>query len=423
MLAAVAAACFPSLAQNISGPTLEREIEKSQSSETTKFKRAMTGEELQAQSRMQQQNARGIVQGVIAPPNNAPRTFDGAVYEQEAVRQKQNNQRAIAATSEQLVEETKSQLPKFDQIGGQLKYGEHVIVSKEGGEIIALIRSLTSPQTQRSRALAKLQEFARQGKPEAINFLGFASEYGLYGARKDAARALGYYQSAAEARYQPALFNLALGFAYGRFGAADPSKGLLYSGVATTITNDPSGRVCGLASFLAFRLGKQELALQHAKGCASPLAHLARAAYTESQSLPVRVEWLRDAITTGANDGFGLIMKIAQPVAKSDRNATYCKYVLVTKYFNAQKVPPLRKDAEACIDATLKQLAPSNEILSMRETMVSGVSAFAPFEIMELKKRRAGNKFHFAWSVPYLPFAQSEVDLFEPEVLKAIGQP
>lgn len=413
---------MPAMTQPISGVTLEREIERAQSSEAAKFKRAVTGQELETQMRVQQQNARGIVQGVGPITNSPPRQIDAAVYEQEAARQKQNNQRAIAATSAQLIEETKNQLPKFAQIGGQLKFGEHVLVSKEGGEIVSLIRSLTSHQTNRSDVLRKLQEFAQQGKPEAINFLGFASEYGLYGARKDASRAASFYQAAAAARYQPAVYNLALGMAYGRLGGVDTAKALAHASSATTLAIDTSGRVCGLASFLAFRQGKNDLAVQHAKGCGSPLAHLAKGTFTDTQALPVRVEWLRDSIATGADDGFALIPKIAKQYIKTDNNATYCKYVLVAKYFNATQVPPLRKQAEQCIDQAFKQLPPGNDVLSMREMAIAGIAGFVPAEISELKKRRAGSKFHYSWAVPYLPFAQTEMDLFEPEILKAIGK-
>ncbi len=411
------------MTQPLSGVTLEREIERAQSSEVTKFKRAVTGQELETQMRVQQQNARGIVQSVAPNTNNPARPIDAAVYEQEAARQKQNNQKTIAATSAQLIEDTKNQLPKFTQIGGQLKYGEHVLVSKEGGEIVSLIRSLTSPQTNRFEALRKLQDYAQQGKPEAINFLGFASEFGLYGARKDASRAASYYQSAAAARYQPAVYNLALGMAYGRFGRAEPSKALVHASTATTLANDSSGRVCGLASFLAFRQGKNDLAIQFGNGCNSALSHLAKGAFSDSQALPVRVEWLRDSIATGADDGFAVIPNIAKAHIKTDNNATFCKYVLVAKYFNAPQVPPLRKQAEQCIDYAFKLLPPGKDLLSMREMAIAGISGFVPAEISELKNRRTSNKFHYSWAVPYLPLNQTEMDLFEPEILKAIGKP
>jgi hypothetical protein len=43
-----------------------------------------------------------------------------------------------------------------------------------------------------------------------------------------------------------------------------------------------------------------------------------------------------------------------------------------------------------------------------------GVAGFVGPELAALDTMRRSNRFHFGWSVPYLPFTQGDVDMFEP---------
>jgi len=49
----------------------------------------------------------------------------------------------------------------------------------------------------------------------------------------------------------------------------------------------------------------------------------------------------------------------------------------------------------------------------LRDQVIAGVAAFVPTEISTLASMRRSNHFHYGWSVPYLPFGQQEVNLFE----------
>ena len=49
-----------------------------------------------------------------------------------------------------------------------------------------------------------------------------------------------------------------------------------------------------------------------------------------------------------------------------------------------------------------------------RSQAVASITGFVPAEIAALEAMRKSNHFHYAWSVPYLPFTQQDVNLFEP---------
>jgi hypothetical protein len=374
------------------------------------------------QAAAQQKEARATA--LAANPNAQQGAIDSAlnslVIKNETKNQQQLNQASVASATPSLVEQVGATLPKLAQIGGQLKYGEHIVISQEGPEIIALIRSLvTRKQSDQRAVIARLQEFASNGKPEAVHFLGFSFEHGLYGAPKSLSQATKYYQLAAAQNYQPSLYNLGLIAAYGKSGnAPDLERGLAWMAKAMTIANDTSGRVCGLASFLAFRTNRQPEAVRFAKGCNSALAHIPRASLGDTESLPIRVGWLRDSIATGADDGYSLIAKISKPLIKTDNNFTFCKYVLINRHYRRATLPNIKDEAARCVDQVGKMVGSEKGWSVQREQIIAGVASFVPMEIETLKNMRKSNKFHYSWTVPYLPFAQAETDLFEPLLIK-----
>ena len=50
---------------------------------------------------------------------------------------------------------------------------------------------------------------------------------------------------------------------------------------------------------------------------------------------------------------------------------------------------------------------------------MQGIASFAMTEVRALEQSRQTNRFHYSWSVPYLPFAQRDVDLYEPVMKEA----
>lgn len=400
----------------------ERQIENASTAEQGRARRLVSSKEVEQQAALQQNQARSIA---IAAANqqgigSTTAITNSEALRQETQRQKNLNQSAVTATTPTAIDEIKASLPKFAQIGGQLKYGEHIVVSKEGQEIIGLIRSLTNkPPSEIGPTLRRIQEFASKGNPEASHFLGFAYEFGIFGLSKQIGLAVNYYQSAAASNYQPAFYNLALIAAYGKGGAAESEKALRYISRAQSLANDTSGRVCGMASFLSFRAGNHQEASRYSRGCSSPLAHLARASLGEAETLGQRVAWLRDSIATGIDDGYAQIAKISRSQVKNDNNFTFCKYALVNRYYKSQDFKKLREDATQCVDQMAKAMDNNQGAMSLREQVISGITSFVPTEITTLSNMRKSNRFHFGWSVPYLPFAQSEMDLFEPLLLKA----
>jgi hypothetical protein len=339
-----------------------------------------------------------------------------SAVKQEAVNQQRMNQQSLTATTPGVIARLSETLPKLTQIGGQLRYGEHIVVSKEGPEIIAKIRALLSSSRNEQRfILEKIQTFAQEQKPEAIHFLGFSSEFGLYGLPKNLNQAAAFYQQAAAQNYQPAIYNLALMSAYGRAAPVDIDRSLARLIKALTVANDTSGRVCGLASFLAYRTHRDKDALTYAKGCNSALANLPKGIYNESEPLSTRVEWLRDSIATGVDDGYALIVKISREQFKTDNNFTFCKYLLVNKYRSRPITITIKEEATRCVDQAIGN---KKNLLGQREQIISGVTSFVPTEIEVLARMRKSNKFHYSLAVPYLPFTQAETDLFEPLLIK-----
>jgi TPR repeat protein len=398
------------------------EIARKGQSEQSVFKRATSAPELQDQAQRQQAQARATVNANLANKDATGITVPTAAQlEQESRKQRELHRESLSAANSDTISQIRNTLPRLSDLGGQLKYGNHFVVSRNGQTIIGLIRATSSTQGQDlSTTLKQIEDHAHAGAPEAIHFLGFASENGLFGAPKSIQKAIGLYREAANSKYQPAVYNLALVAAYGKEGRPDFQKALALAAHALSLGPDASGRVCGLASFLAFRLKRSSEAIDYSKGCNSPLAHLAQITQADTVSLPRRVERLRDTIATGANDGFAVIAKISRPLTKTDNNMTYCKYALVARHYDKKDYGNLKAEAAQCIRLMEKEGAFGTNAGFMREQVIAGIAGFVPSEITELEKMRQANKFHYGWAVPYLAFAQAEVDLFEPLLNKGV---
>jgi len=302
----------------------------------------------------------------------------------------------------------RSTLPSLEQFGNALKYGNAVVVSSRGPEVVILIRAVPMRQGKdRSDVLAKLLDFSRQGVPEAQNFSGFICEYGLFGTPRDLKRARDYYTAAAAHRYQPALLNLANMAYFGKGQPSDPGAARELIHQAIGIGPEASSRVCGLASFIEYRRGDEQSALRLARFCYSGLAHVPKAAYDTELPLAQRIKMLRDSIGTGAPDGYRWLETITRR-AGPDPDYLYCKYRLV----NQMREKPGRVDIEALAKACY---ANSTRMPGggPADAAIKSIVSFVMAEQRALERLRQANHSHPSWSVPYLPFGQGDVDLFE----------
>lgn len=341
------------------------------------------------------------------------------VVEHEMQRLRNINNAVVTQVGEKEINKARTSLPQLGSLANRLKYGLHHTISKNGEEIIDLIRSLAqAPTNQQHSILSKLHVFAKNGAPEALHFFGFIFEYGLFGANKDLSKAARYYQNAAAFHYQPSLYNLALIAAYGRLGHIDLEKSRELITQAYTLGNESSYRVCGFASFISYRLDKSTEAINYARSCTSPLASFAVALYNSQEPLPKRVSLLRDSLSTGVNDAYSLIEHITKPSIAIDSNYTFCKYMLVNRYRHRKNFQDLQEEATRCVHQTgkLSETELKNKIL--RDQAIRGITGFVPVEINALLNIRKSNYFHYNWSVPYLPFGQQEVNLFSSLIQK-----
>ena len=380
-------------------------------------------------------NARAILQAVIlmamlaisgtvsAQNDIAPPTGSGSVQQMlddhqkllnteqfrqiEATRQQQN-QRTINAVSNDLLDEVKARLPGVQGMGTQLANGPHAVVSPNGNATIArILELLTAKPEARAGILQQLQQAAQQGVPEAQNFMGFASEFGAFGAPVNLAVARAFYQAAAQSGYQPALYNLALLNAYGRGVPANLRQGLVYSRQALAKGTEISYRVCGMASFLAYKNGQGQIALQAAQGCISPLAGLAVARYNSALSVPARVQKARDSLLTGVDDGFAVI----HDLMRNQNGYTACRYALVQQYLYQGDLTSVKTAALTCYRQSTRM---TGTLSPVQQQEINGLASFTLAEVLAIRKHRAGNRMHYGWPVPYLPFPAYDAERFAP---------
>lgn len=348
----------------------------------------------------------------------AESTFNSPVFKDLVNGYQQQNSSVLKSVTSDVVDRAKALLPKANQLGERLRFGDHNVVSNDGETIVMwIIEAARASSEKRTAVLRKLADLSARGLPEAMTFEGFVAEYGLFGAPKDPARALSLYRSAAALNYQPAIFNLSIAAAYGKLQHADLSSALSYAAQAAAIAPDSSYRVCGFASFLSYRQGDRTRALQYSTSCWSDLAGIARSRYDPKATVSERVTLLRNSIGTGIDDAYPLLEQITREGAP-DPQYLACKYELVNKYRRAATISTLRDDAIQCYRRSTP--APNSRDAAIRfNTVVPGIIGFVPTEIRALDKLRASNKFHYGWSVPYLPFRQQDVDMFAPYVTHA----
>lgn len=303
----------------------------------------------------------------------------------------------------------------LERLGATLRFdGKYASVSAQGLEVIALIRQVPARKGKElNDVLARLLKFSQQGVPEAQNFCGFVYEYGLFGASSDIARARRHYEAAAARRYQPSFFNLANMAYFGKGQPRDPMQGYDLVRQAMSIGDETSSRVCGLASYIAYKNGEREAAGRYSVSCYSALANIPVAVYGTQMPLARRMTLLRDSISTGATDGYQMLEEITRTPGP-DKTFLHCKYQLV----NRIRPDPDRYDVNA-----LARACYAGEVAKDRDQSddraIRGIASFAVTESRSLAQLGHADRFHYTWSVPYLPFTQADVDLFTP-IMKGV---
>jgi TPR repeat protein len=327
-----------------------------------------------------------------------------------------NYREAAASVDESMISKVRKSLPTLDQLGSSLKYGNYVAVSPQGAETVSLIRAVPMRTgVERNATLAKLIQLSKQGVPEAQNFSGFVYQYGLFGAQKNLSLARQYYTASASRRYQPAVYNLANMAYFGDGQARDIDTARELVNQATSLGVEASGRVCGLASFIEYRLGDQDGALRYGRNCFSPLAHIPNAAYNNKLPLVQRIKMLRDSIGTGAPDGYRWLEQITQR-AGPDPDYLYCKYRLI----NQLQVNP-RANVQALAKTCFENTTPPTNATNATNAanVIQGITGFVVVEVPALRQSQVRLAPQVRRSVPYLPFGQADFELYEP-VMKEV---
>jgi TPR repeat protein len=346
----------------------------------------------------------------------AQSSFNSPVFGQLEANYHRQSKSVVQSISDFAVAQANAMLPKAKVLGERIRYGDHNVVSNDGEIMIAwMIELANAPFAQRNVLLSKLGALSERNIPEAMTFEGFVAEYGLFGTPMNLHRALQLYSTAAASNYQPAIYDLAIASAYGKDQPSDLNEALGFVGRAASIALDSSYRVCGFGAFLSYRTGDREQAMRYAKSCWSALAGIPRALYDPSENESQRITLLRASITTGIDDGYALLAQVTHN-AGADPQYLACKYMLVNRYRISLLANTLRNDAVRCYQQSGNTPTDATQALLRYNTVVPGIIGFVPTEVRALAQERASNHFHYGWSVPYLPFRQQDVDLFEPFV-------
>lgn len=346
----------------------------------------------------------------------AESTFNSPVFGQLQANYQRQSRSVVQSVSDLAVAQANAMLPRAKVLGERIRYGDHNVISNDGETMIAwMIELANAPVAQRNVLLSKLAALSGQNIPEALTFEGFVAEYGLFWTPRNLQRALELYRTAAAANYQPAIYDLAIASAYGKGQRSDLNEALGYVGRASSIAPDSSYRVCGFGAFLSYRSGDREQAMRYANSCWSDLAGIPKALYDPSESEAQRITLLRASVATGIDDGYGLLAQVTHD-AGPDPQYLACKYMLVNRYRMSLVGNTLRDDAVRCYQQSGNTPPEARQALLRYNTVIPGIIGFVPTEVRALAKERASNHFHYGWSVPYLPFRQQDVDLFEPFV-------
>ena len=368
-------------------------------------------ESLQSQASAVVQGSKPTNQSTYANSLFASTEFKGTQAELSA-----KNRSTVDAITDAVVSRVREGLPKLGQAPqGNVQFsGNQIILSSKGPDVLRLISELVKgPYRDQVRHLDELNALTSQEVPEALHFAGYMAEYGLYGRPKDMGRAIRFYQASAGRGYQPALFNLGLIAFYGKAGKPDLEVARQYLAKAAALGSDYTGRVCGITTFLNYRLNLATETLRVARSCGSPLADLGQAKFNQQLPIQERMRLARNSLVTGVNDALWLIEEMAETQEGFDPAFMRCKYRLITRALGKDIEPAtLRSMAESCV----KQ----HKIGAIDlDQAVTGVTNFVIAEITSIQNQRKKNFFRYGETVPFLPFTQADADLFAPLIARS----
>jgi hypothetical protein len=318
------------------------------------------------------------------------------------------------AASTRLIQDSSLQ-SRLQELAANLSgAGPHAVSSRLGEKVISMIRMLPKADDEARQALLnRLEAMAKDGTPEALTFLGFAAEQGAYGIPRSLEKAAALYRAASQSGYQPALYDLALMNAYGRamprnLGEAEQ---LLARAVAAGV--EGSNRVCGMASFVAYRLNDRAAMRNFSEGCNGPLSALAAAAVNPTVTDSNLVNRIKGSIATGVDDGYVALEVVTKANAANDTEFNYCLWSLVNQYRAQPSSPAIAPAAAACVE---RVATPGSKVATLapqaRQQAALAIAHMVGSQVQELAASRKANNFHFGKPVPYLPFTQEDVDLF-----------
>lgn len=339
--------------------------------------------------------------------------MQGGEFEASMQKSQQQNKDVVKSVTTESVSKSQFKLPKFDEFIGKIKYGTHNTASKNGEHVLSLIRSLATDPAKTDSTLSQLQELAKSNNPEALNFVGFVLNNGLFNTPVNKERALVYFKASADQNYQPALYNLSIITAYSSQDNASLKRAINLINHAANLAPDNSFRVCGFASFLYYRVGDLSNSVRFTKSCGSALNGLPLSLNNNDIQMSKRIELLRTSISTGVDDGYGLLERITQQTSKNDNDFLYCKYSLLNRMRLQPQLSPIDY-ATQCYDKLPQAKDKLKNDPNTRNQVIAGITSFASLEKESLKDLRKSNHFHYSWTVPYLPFTQQDVDLFAP---------
>lgn len=294
----------------------------------------------------------------------------------------------------------------------QLRTGTHNVKSDNGELIVYSVQTILKGPGKNEKefkeSLRNFNQWVEQGRPEALNALGFFVEYGLVGQQKDTSQALALYRRAAASGYQAAIYNLGIAAAYGKGQSKDISSAVNYLSAANSAGHEASGRVCGMGSFLAYTLKNKAASIRMATSCSSPLAKLPLALWADGLNTQQRFELAKSSLSAGIDDGYNAMKSIALNTITQDNQLLYCKAYFLSALAKSPRQDISKKDAEECVNWTFSKMnKPGNP--SMMSTGISAVMAFPRQTMTETEVARRSNRSHFSWSVPFLPFTHSDV--------------
>ena len=261
-------------------------------------------------------------------------------------------------------------------------------ISPTGPQINNALASLGADPKKNLQILNYIKSAAQGGKPEALNGLGWLLDNGYFGVPKNPVLAQSYFSRAADAGFVVAQYNLASMAFWGR--SEKPSMRDAYAIVSQLQSPKDSasgGHICGLASFISWRMGKRKDSVEFANGCNGPLATIAKTYVERDYSTKVKTAVLSLAIT---NDVYPLMIE----ASKNDPIELCAWSALALSKRNGQ----IDRYGSKCLTDTAAMaiaVGRKNQIKQLRDAnniMFSASVPFLPYSIDTQKKMEGFNK-------------------------------